>query len=124
MQPQLKVAMDNSFPKSSKLCGDMRIAELRKTGEHIVAWPMRVTYLPAEETKVLIWAPKRLFKHAVDRNRLRRLMREVYRLHQSELKPTLHIAFDYIDTDIQPFTTIEKGMVKAIAKLNGQSATP
>lgn len=116
--------MGNSFPKSAKLCGEMRVAELRKHGHHLMAWPMRVTYLEAEEKKVLIWAPKRLFKRAVMRNRLRRLMREAYRLHQGELAVPMHVAFDYIDTEIQPFTVIEKGMVKAIMKLNGQSTNP
>ena len=113
--------MGNTFPKSFKLCGELHVAELRKKGQHFVAWPMRVTYLEAEETKVLIWAPKRLYKHAVDRNRLRRLMRETYRLHQAELAQPMHVAFDYIDSEIQPYAIIEKGMVKAIMKLNGQS---
>ena len=73
--------MDKRFPKHSKLCGQMRIAQLYHEGKRFVVWPLRVTYQAVEDdTQVLIWAPKSLFKHAVDRNHMRRLMREAYRL--------------------------------------------
>ncbi len=45
--------------------------------------------------EVLVNVPKRLFKHAVDRNRLKRLVREAYRHHKHILWQTLgdrHIA--------------------------------
>ena len=81
----------NNFPKSEKLCGQLRIKALYSDGTRFVAWPLRVTYKPLtapkalnsealSAPKVLIWAPKSLFKHAVDRNRMRRVMREAYRL--------------------------------------------
>ena len=74
---------DFSFPKSRHLCGAIRIQTLHRTGRHMVCWPIKVTYLPAETTQVMVWAPKRLFKHAVDRNRLKRQLREAWRLHQN-----------------------------------------
>ena len=80
--------MNATFPKSEKLCGAQSVDHLYKQGKRFVAWPLRVTYLPITEapTQVLIWAPKALFKHAVDRNRLRRQMREAYRLNKSVLE--------------------------------------
>ena len=79
---------------------------------------MRVTYLPADQTQVLIWAPKSLFKRAVHRNRLRRLMREAYRLNKGLLgEGKYQIAFNYIDKTEQPYSVIEKAMRKALGRV-------
>lgn len=111
--------MDKRFPKHSKLCGQMRIAQLYHEGKRFVVWPLRVTYQAAEDdTQVLIWAPKSLFKHAVDRNHMRRLMREAYRLHQEELDGHYQIAFNYMDKEQQPFAVVEKALCKALKKIN------
>ena len=110
------------FPKQNKLCGQKRIATLYKEGKRFTAWPLRVTYMPTEEeTQVLIWAPKSLFKHAVDRNHLRRLMREAYRLNQHLLDDQHYlIAFNYMDKERQPYAIIEKGICKALRKVKSE----
>ena len=112
----------------------MRIASLYKEGKRFTAWPLRVTYQaishhpseisshPSEiSNQILVWAPKSLFKRAVKRNHLRRLMREAYRLHQDLLQEQhFEIAFNYIDKEEQPFSVIEKAVVKALHKINGK----
>ncbi len=128
-----------SFPKQEKLCGQLRIAALYKHGKRFTAYPLRVTYLVESGVKsqesglstqdecrtpnaeVLIWAPKSLFKRANKRNRLRRLMREAYRLNAVSLKEKckaeqlhLQIAFNYIAPEELDYHQIEKAMRKAL----------
>lgn len=117
----------SSFPKSAKLCGQLRIQSLYKEGRRFSQWPLRVSYRPVEapETRVLIWAPKSLFKHAVDRNRLRRLMREAYRAEQHLLEPGgqhYEIAFNYMDRAEQPLAVIERATRKALTKIAASSS--
>lgn len=97
----------------------MRIAQLYKQGKRFTAWPLRVTWqLTQEKTQVLVWAPKSLFKRAVKRNHLRRLMREAYRLHQDLLgEEHFLIAFNYMDKEEQSFAIIEKAVCKALRKV-------
>ena len=109
-----------TFPKSEKLCGQTSIDYLYRHGKRFVAWPLRVTYLPcADANQVLIWAPKSLFKRAVHRNHLRRLMREAYRLQKGILGNTTHVqvAFNYIDKEQQSFDVIARAMRKALIRM-------
>ena len=113
-----------TFSKSMRLCGDLRIAATRSQGKRVIVWPLRAHVLPAEgRTQVMVWAPKSLHKHAVDRNRLRRLMREAYRLHCEPLKQlesqgsAFHIAIYNMDKQLPDFPQIERAMVKLIAKI-------
>jgi ribonuclease P protein component len=116
--------MPHTFPKSMKLCGDKRIHATQQ-GKRIVAWPLRAHVKPADngKTQVLVWAPKSLHKHAVDRNRLRRLMREAYRLNSDTLQKAeteghpLHIAIYNMDKQMSDFEQIQRAMRKVIAKI-------
>lgn len=114
--------MRATFPKSEKLCGTATIDHLYQNGKRFVVWPMRVTYLRINEapTQILIWAPKALFKHAVDRNYLRRLMREAYRLNKHILLESgkqYQLAINYIDKEKHDFSVINKSMNKVIKRL-------
>ena len=114
--------MSYTFPKSEKLCGQISIDHLYRPGKRFVAWPLRVTYLPIDSaTQVVVWAPKSLFKKAVDRNHLRRLMREAYRLNKDIIEgENMHyqLAFNYIDKEKQPYAIIEKAICKALKRIS------
>lgn len=114
--------MKNTFPKSERLCGDQVIDRLYKEGRRFVVWPIRVTYMPITDapSEVLVWAPKSLFKRAVDRNRLRRQMREAYQLNKQVLLSAdkhYHLALNYIDKEMQDYKTINKAMLKILKRL-------
>ncbi len=79
---------------------------------------MRVTWLvQSGPTQVVIWAPKSLFRHATDRNLLRRRIREAWRLNNETVTQGYQLAFNYIDHQIQDYATIEHGVKKAIKKI-------
>lgn len=110
----------SNFPKSQRLCGQLRIKELYTTGTKFTVWPLRVTYCPAADTQVLVWAPKSLFKHAVDRNHIRRQMREAWRLNAQELisgETNYRIAINYIDGKKQPYSVISKAINKTVKRI-------
>lgn len=73
-----------SFGKEYKLCSEKLISSLFKEGKTIRVFPYVVYYrLVPLETKqrfqLVFSAPKRSFKRAHDRNRIKRLMREAFR---------------------------------------------
>lgn len=73
----------NAFPKSHRLCSKYLIDKLFEPGcsKSFSAFPLRLIIRTVEEgdTQLLISVPKRYFKHAVDRNRVKRQVREAYR---------------------------------------------
>ena len=83
------------FPKTEKLCSDKLIDRLFTEGNReIGSFPVRLVYLqvPPEEISginLLVSVSKRHFKRAVKRNRVKRQLREYYRLNSQKLKSVL-----------------------------------
>ena len=74
--------------------------------------------------RVLFSVPKRTFKKAVDRNAVRRRVREAYRLHKHRLtQPPASIAFLYTAKTKISFEEIEKGMKLALKRVQGPKST-
>jgi ribonuclease P protein component len=82
------------FGRKEKLKSRKQIGELFLNGKNFSVFPLRVTYLflPSGEPNVQVGAAagKRYFKRAVDRNRIKRLIRESYRLQKNDLAELLN----------------------------------
>ena len=111
--------MDQSFKKIEKLKSQKLIEKLFSEGKSIAVYPLRLVYLKTSfedpvKLKVGVSVSKRNFKKAVDRNRMKRLMREAYRLNKSKYLNTItdQYAFMilYIGKSETDFNTISKKM--------------
>lgn len=117
-----------TFDRAERLKSRKLIGGLFKGGESLVAYPLRVvwTVLPEEwvaefPAQVSISVSKRLFKTAVQRNRLKRQIREAYRLQKAEFYEKLGerriaVMLMYIAKEPLPYTDIASGIRKMIRK--------
>ena len=78
-----------TFKKTEKLTSKKVMDEVFANGNTIKAFPFIVKYSLVEEqespVQLAISVPKRNFKKAVDRNKIKRLIREAYRLNKGTL---------------------------------------
>jgi ribonuclease P protein component len=86
--------MNFTYNKHEKLKSRKLIKQLFEDGKAISIYPLRLIYLKVEhESDFLLQTgvsvSKRNFKLAVDRNRIKRMMREVYRLNKNMLYKSL-----------------------------------
>jgi ribonuclease P protein component len=78
--------MDFTYKKYEKLKSKKAVEQLFTSGKSVSAYPLRLVYLKNNEAlKVGVSVSKRNFKLAVHRNRIKRLLREAYRLNKSIL---------------------------------------
>ena len=97
--------------------------------QSMAAYPLRVVYINKERAQgespvqILVSVPKRHFKHAVDRNRVKRQVREAYRLNKQviydALEPTqqLHMAFVWLADDHHPSKEVERRVVNLMRRV-------
>lgn len=114
----------NSFGKAERLNSKKYIQELFSKGSSFYLHPFKVLSLPnpdqnAPNHQILISVSKRNFKRAVDRNAIKRRIREGYRLQKEQLgNPSkLLICYLYIAKEILPSSEIHKSIVSSFKKL-------
>jgi ribonuclease P protein component len=118
-----------TFAKEERVTGKRRIETLFAQGNSFMVYPFRVLYLERVRgslaiASILISVPKKKVRSAVQRNRVKRLAREAYRLNKHLLSPAalregrgIDIAFIYVKEEMTDYTTMEKGMRKALSTL-------
>ncbi len=81
---------DQKFRKAERLCHKKLIEELFQSGRSFYSYPFRLVWMPVispidYSAQMAISVQKRHFKKAVDRNLLKRRVREAYRKNKGEL---------------------------------------
>ena len=122
-----------TFAKVERLCNKSLIDKLFTRGRSFFQYPFKVVFVHVDANdkfsgeypaKVLISVSKRHFKKAVDRNRIKRLVRESYRknkvllyneLEKSDLKLTIGILFT--GKTIPTYHETEKKIINIIHRL-------
>ena len=117
--------MRYTYNKDEKLKSQKAIEQLFAEGKSVSAYPLRMVYLDNQtQLKVGVSVSKRNFKLAVHRNRVKRLLREGYRLNKNLLIDnkldhyTLMIL--YISKEMPDFKIIDKKMKALHTKFNDQ----
>ena len=118
--------MKNTFKKVERLKKKKDIQELFNRGSSFYLYPFKILFIqentPVDEGtchQILISVPKRKFKKAVDRNKLKRRIREAYRLNKRflDFPGKLLIAYIYTAKDILPYQEIESKLVLSLKRL-------
>lgn len=126
--PEADTLHRQTFRKAERLCSRLAIENLFSgEGKSISSYPLRVVFIPVENTEapavqVLISVPKRHLKHAVDRNRVKRLIRESYRKNKYILTETLgdkqmHVAFLYQSSKILSYQEMESKVKNLLQRI-------
>ena len=116
-----------TLKKEEKLKNKRLIETLFEEGKSLSKFPLRLVYLQLEHSsnypiQVAFSAPKRKFKKAVDRNRIKRLMREAYRKNKHLLHNGIEekhiIMFTYTDENELKYVEIEEKLILLLKKLS------
>ena len=117
--------MDESFGKKEKLKSKVMIDRLFAEGFSVKKYPLRLIYLPVDNpseavNKAAVSVPKRNFKKAVDRIKIKRLMREAYRKNKylvtNNLDTSYALMFIYTGREINEYSKIFRATRELLEK--------
>ena len=123
-----------TFRKEERLCSRTLIEKLfhREGSRSMAAFPLRLVYMRTAvaegnaPVQVLISVPKRCFKRAVKRNRVKRQVREAYRKNKALLRNAtertggdgLVLAFIWLDDKLWDTAKVEQKVVNLMLRLS------
>ena len=116
-----------TFSKTERLCSQVLIDRLVEKGKSFNSFPIRISWLEIAEStspvKIVISVPKRIFKKAVDRNKIKRQIREVYRKEKQKLYDVLEnkkilVLLVYNAKTKLEFKELEAKTIEALVRLS------
>jgi ribonuclease P protein component len=116
-----------SFSKEERLHGRKNIQELFEQGSYFYLHPFKIIYLRQQAahrsfSQILVSVPSRSFGRAVDRNTLKRRIREGYRLNKEKLTAgNFQIAYIYMAKEILPSKVIHQKISESLVSLNNRN---
>ncbi|MDT7828874.1 ribonuclease P protein component [Pricia sp. S334] len=119
--------MDFSYPKNEKLKSRKLIDLLFAEGRSVSKYPVKLIYLKTvlpKDAKIQagVAVPKRNFKSAVKRNRIKRLLREAYRLNKHQVFNNsdggFAFLFLYLGKEMPSYPEVENAMIKVLARFS------
>ena len=115
----------NTLPKKERLNSKIKIEKLFKSKNSFIQNEFKVYWdvLPSEDTNisVLISVPKKNVHLATNRNKIKRIIRECYRINKNiliENKQDLTIAIVYLSSEIPEFRLLEEKIKLVLQRLN------
>jgi ribonuclease P protein component len=120
------VAQKFTLGKTERLKSRKAIEQLFHSGRSFVVSPYRVMFMGTEKGALQFGTgvSAKNFKRAVDRNRIKRLTREAYRLQKNPLEQQLkesrkgmHLFVTYTGMTLPEYTVVYDSMQKIINKL-------
>jgi ribonuclease P protein component len=122
-----------TFKKEERLCNKRLIDELFHNGSSFLCYPFKASWIFIDEplqfpVQILFAVSKKRFKRAVDRNLIKRRMREAYRLHKQQYlydklngtEKKVVLSLGYIGKEIAPYEFTEKKMLKLLSQLSAE----
>ena len=113
------------FPKKEKLKSKKLIDQLFAEGKSVSSFPVKLIYLKTElpeevPIQAAVTVPKKNFKSAVKRNRIKRLLRECYRLNKqlvfNNSEGTFAFLFLYLGKEVPDYTIVDKNLKAVLHK--------
>ena len=119
----------NRFPKRQRLCSRKSIETLFEGGngsKAVSAFPLRAVWQSSNEpTRILISVSKRKLTHAVDRNRVKRQIREAWRLNQYLIENLkINIAIIWLSEIPQTTETVSRKMRNLLHRISESYSLP
>ena len=119
----------HTLQKDERLCSRKALEELFGGGQKSVsAFPIRAVFMPnqVDEVRVMVSVSKRYFKRAVKRNRIKRQLREAYRLQKELLQPLsggLDMAFLWTSDELLPTEKVFQKMQHILQRIHESVAS-